>query len=90
MNVKLTLEQEALVKQQLDNGHFETAGDVVEEAFELLRAQDQLRRDVRKGFKQIEGGEYIEIRDGDFDELARGIEQRGMHRLENDRAALQK
>ena len=90
MNVKLSSDQEALVKQQLDSGRFESAGAVVAEAFELLRAQEQLRREVRKGFDQIERGEYIDVPDGDFDDLAHDIEERGMRRLENDRATLQK
>ena len=90
MNVTLSSDQEALVKRQIDGGRFESADAVVAEALELLRAQEELRRGVRKGFDQIDRGEYIDVPGGDFDELAQGIEERGMRRLENDQAALQK
>lgn len=87
MNVKLSSDQEALVKQQLDGGRFESADAVVAEAFELLRAQEQLRREVRKGFDQIERGEYIDIPAGHGTAYAQRVHERGMDRLAKQKIA---
>lgn len=41
MKIKLTLEQERIVKEELRSGHFRTAEEVIGEALRALRENDQ-------------------------------------------------
>ena len=58
MNVNLTPQLEALVKQKVASGLYSSASEVVREALRLMEEQDriraikleQLRQDIRDGF----------------------------------------
>ncbi len=41
MNIKLTLEQKRIVKDELKSGHYRTAEDVIDEALQALREKEQ-------------------------------------------------
>jgi antitoxin ParD1/3/4 len=58
LNINLTPQLEALVRQKVTSGRYNSASEVVREALRLMEAQDelralrleQLRRDIREGF----------------------------------------
>lgn len=62
MNVNLTPQLEAMVKQKVASGLYNSASEVIREALRLMEAQDrmqaakleQLRQDIREG---LESGE---------------------------------
>jgi putative addiction module CopG family antidote len=41
MNIKLTPEQEAIIKEELKSGHFRSAEEVIGEALQVLREKEQ-------------------------------------------------
>ena len=71
MNVSLTPQLEALIKQKVATGMYGNASEVVREALRLLDERDRyqvLRSEVAKGFEQIERGETSPL---DMDTLKR-------------------
>ena len=86
MNVSLTPELEQLVGDKVRTGMYQTASEVVREALRLLKQRDewkleQLRRELRGGFEQIEQGDYTEHTSGSVQGLARDIKRQGRRRL---------
>ena len=85
MNVNLTPELEKLVRDKVESGRYESAGDVVRDALRFLEERDQvrqvqtqeLRKKIDKGLESLERGEGV---DGDefFDALER--EERELRR----------
>lgn len=59
LNINLTPQLEALVRQKVSSGRYNSASEVVREALRLMEAQDQLhavklqqlRRDIRQGLE---------------------------------------
>lgn len=59
LNINLTPQLEALVRQKVSSGRYNSASEVVREALRLMEAQDQLqaaklerlRQDIREGFE---------------------------------------
>ena len=89
MNVSLTKELESLVNRKVKSGMYQTASEVVREGLRLLKERDQLeelRREIRIGFEEIERGEYTEYDETTIKDLQADIKARGMARL----AALEK
>lgn len=78
MNVNLTPELEKLVRDRVESGRYESAGDVVRDALRFLEERDQvrqvqtqeLRKKIDKGLESLERGEGV---DGEefFDALER-------------------
>ncbi len=76
MNVSLTPELEASIRQRVDSGRYTSSSEVVREALRLLDDRDELRRlrlaevriKVAEGLTSLDAGEAI---DGEafFDEL---------------------
>ena len=64
MTVILTPEQEALVKKQMESGHFSSPLEVIDEALHLLDEQDELRRATQDGLAALERGESREYESG--------------------------
>jgi antitoxin ParD1/3/4 len=68
MTVTLTSEQERLVAELLESGHYRSADDVVAQSLGMLRAQEQfirenttvLREKVAVGIQQIKKGETVD------------------------------
>jgi antitoxin ParD1/3/4 len=64
MNVSLTPELENFVKQKVTAGMYNSASEVMREALRLLEEQDSLRemkvealrRDIRDGVNELDGG----------------------------------
>lgn len=65
MNVSLTPELEELVNQKVKSGMYNSASEVIREALRLLQEQDEmkrirqeeLRREVLRGYEQSQRGE---------------------------------
>ena len=86
MNVSLTPELESFIDEKVGAGLYQTSSEVVREALRLLKRQDeermqQLRRDVRDGFAEIERGHYEKHDNKSTKALAKDIKVRGHARL---------
>ena len=67
MNVSLTQELEALVKQKVRSGLYQSASEVIREGLRLLRERDQLRefrlaelrKEIAVGIDQADRGDVV-------------------------------
>ncbi len=90
MEINLKPEHERLLQEQLQSGRYRGPSEVVEKALELLRQRDDLDRDdlraaIRKGFDQVEAGEFVRIdSEADIEILTEQIHQRGLQRLASE------
>jgi antitoxin ParD1/3/4 len=83
MNVSLTLEFETFVNEKVKSGDYNSATEVIRQALQLLKEQDELkrirreavRREVMKGVNEIQQGRFRTYTSGD--ELADEIIRRG-------------
>jgi len=81
MNVSLTPAQETFVKQKVKSGKYASQADVLREALDLLRAQEELTQDdvaelrelVDVGLAEFERGETAEFTAADIAVLGRRI-----------------
>ena len=88
MEVALTPELEQLIKEQVTNGHYPSAGEVIRDALRFFKDHlelresklESLRHDVQAGIDALERGDYSEY-DVDDADLAEEIKTRGRHRL---------
>ncbi len=70
MTVTLTPEQEQFIAEQLQSGHYQSAGDIIAQGLGMLRAQeafirsntDELREKIAVGMEQIRRGEVVDGR----------------------------
>ncbi len=70
MTVTLTTEQEQFIAEQLKDGHYRSAGDVIAQSLGMLRAQEafirsnvvELRDKIASGMAQIRRGEVVDGR----------------------------
>ncbi len=70
MTVTLTPEQEEFIAEQLKNGHYRSADDVIAQSLGMLRAQEEfiranageLREKIAVGMDQIRRGEVVDGR----------------------------
>lgn len=87
MNVSLTPALESFVDRKVKTGMYQTASEVIREALRLLSDRDaqldQLRREIRAGFADVDAGRYSEYDDQTTTELARQVKARGRRRLAN-------
>ena len=68
MTVTLTAEQEKFIAEQLADGHYRSAADVVAQSLGMLRAQEEfirenaaeLKEKIAVGIEQIRRGEVLE------------------------------
>jgi antitoxin ParD1/3/4 len=61
MNIQLKSEQEQFIRSQIDRGEYQTAEDVISEAFKLLEAKtnkiEELRQKIAVGTAEIANGQ---------------------------------
>jgi antitoxin ParD1/3/4 len=64
VNIKLKLEQEQFIRSQIDRGEYQTAEDVISEAFKLLEARankiEELRQKIAVGTQEIANGQMTD------------------------------
>jgi antitoxin ParD1/3/4 len=67
VNIQLKSEQEEFIRSQIESGEYQTADDVISEAFKLLAARankiDELRQKIAVGTAKIANGQ---IADGEL------------------------
>jgi antitoxin ParD1/3/4 len=70
MTVTLTAEQEKFITEQLKNGHYRSAADIIAQSLGLLRTQEEfirsnaaeLREKIATGMEQIRRGGVVDGR----------------------------
>jgi putative addiction module CopG family antidote len=91
MEVHLTPDQEAFVRQAIESGRLHRPEDAVEEALRLWEERERTRAEILAAVDAAEAsldrGEGIEVTEQSMRELAEGVKQRGRARLEAERAA---
>jgi antitoxin ParD1/3/4 len=64
MNIQLKLEQEQFIRSQIDRGEYQTAEEVISEAFKLLEARahkiEELREKIAVGTQEIANGQMTD------------------------------
>jgi antitoxin ParD1/3/4 len=82
MNISLTPELEAMIRERVDSGRYASASEVVREALRIMERKDQydaLRREIQIGIDQAERGELVAYTRDMMAELIRESEE--AHRL---------
>ena len=91
MEVRLTPDQEAFVRQAIESGRLHRPEDAVEEALQLWEERERTRAEILAAVDAAEAsldrGEGIEVTEQSMRELAEGVKQRGRARLEAERTA---
>jgi len=64
VNIQLKSEQEQFIRSQIDRGEYQTAEDVISEAFKLLEARtskiEELRQKIAVGTAEIANGQMTD------------------------------
>jgi antitoxin ParD1/3/4 len=64
VNIQLKLEQEQFIRSQIDRGEYQTAEDVISEAFKLLETRtnkiEELRQKIAVGTAEIANGQITD------------------------------
>ena len=86
MPTSIPPEIERYVEQVVAAGRYQSAEQVLREAFRLLQEQDRqfesLRADIKEGFDQLECGQGIELDDKGLREFFDDIQARGKQRCQ--------
>jgi antitoxin ParD1/3/4 len=91
MEVRLTPDQEAFVRQAIESGRLRRAEDAVEEALSLWEERERIRAEILAAVDVAEAslsrgeGRVITTKEG-VRELARDVKRRGRTRLGTQRA----
>lgn len=88
MNVSLTPELEKLVQAKVDSGLYNSASEVIRESLRLLHERDkvreirleELRKEIQKGVKQIDQGDYTIYDTDNLEMLISETQQKGRSR----------
>jgi antitoxin ParD1/3/4 len=79
MNVSLTPQLEAMIRQRVESGRYNNASEVVREALRLLEEQERvqhLRSLLAVGLEQAHRGELVEFTPELFEDIDRRVEER--------------
>ena len=91
MEVRLTPDQEAFVRQAIETGRFRQAEDAIQEALSLWEQRERRRAEILAAVDAAEAslarGEGRSITQGSMRELADEVKQRGRARLTAGRKA---
>jgi Arc/MetJ-type ribon-helix-helix transcriptional regulator len=91
MEIRLTPDQEALVRQAIAAGRFRSEADAVAEALALWEERERRRTEILLAVDAAEAslarGEGIEITERSMGELAKRVKSRGRARLKVGRSA---
>ena len=86
MEVRLTPDQEAFVRQGIEAGRYQTHEDAISEALALWEERERNRALFRTSLveakNQIKRGEGLAITEASVKQLAEDVKQRGRARLE--------
>jgi antitoxin ParD1/3/4 len=87
MNVSLTPELEAMIRQQVDSGRYNNASEVVREALRLLDEHQRvqhLRSLLAVGLEQAQRGELVEFTPELVEDISRRAKERFLRGEEPD------
>ena len=92
MNISLTPELDTFVVSKVNSGLYHSASEVIREGLRLLKERDalqeiraeELRKQVREGFAQIERGDCLEF--SSPEEIVAHITQQGRKRIASKNA----
>ena len=90
MEVQLTPDQEAFLRQAIESGRYASEGDALQDALSLWEERERRRSEILASVDQAEAalsrgeGRWITTEEGTA-ELADGIKRRGLARLEADK-----
>jgi putative addiction module CopG family antidote len=91
MDVHLTPDQEAFVRQGIAAGRYQNEADAIAEALALWEERERRRREILAAVDAAEAsvarGEGRVYTEETLHELVDGVKQRGRARLESERAA---
>ncbi|HKH98966.1 MAG TPA: type II toxin-antitoxin system ParD family antitoxin [Candidatus Sulfotelmatobacter sp.] len=91
MEVHLTPDQEAFIRQGIASGRFQNEADAVAEALSLWEERERTRAEILAAVDAAEAslarGEGREITEQSMRELAQEVKQRGRARLDAERAS---
>ncbi|MBI3401073.1 MAG: type II toxin-antitoxin system ParD family antitoxin [Acidobacteria bacterium] len=89
MNVELTADQQAFVRQAIESGRFRGEEDAVREALSLWEERERRRFEILAALDEAEAslarGEGIPITEESMKALAERVKQRGRARLAAER-----
>jgi antitoxin ParD1/3/4 len=88
MNTPLTPKIEQFIKERLQSGSYNSATEVIEDAFDALTERENfqaVRAELDHADAQIERGEYTEYDENTIRDLADQIKTRGQVRLVEER-----
>jgi antitoxin ParD1/3/4 len=88
MNVSLTPELEAMIRQQVDSGRYNNASELVREALRLLderQRRQHLRSLLAVGLEQAQRVELVEFTPELVEDIARRAKERFLRGEEPDR-----
>ena len=85
MNISLTPELDAIIREKVESGMYNSASEVVREALRMFQAREELRQEklevlkmeIRKGLVSLDAGNGVEMTDNLFER----IKKRGSERL---------
>jgi antitoxin ParD1/3/4 len=90
MEVRLTPDQEAFIRQGIASGRFHSEADAVAEALSLWEERERARAEILAAVDAAEAslarGEGREITEQSMRDLAAEVKQRGRARLQAERA----
>lgn len=72
MNVSLTPELEAMVKEKVESGRYASSSEVIREALRIMEREEKKRvliEALNEGYEQIERGETIEFNRSEFERI---------------------
>ena len=87
MNVSLTPELEAMIRQRVESGRYNNASEVVREALRLLEEQERLQHLqslLAVGLEQAQRGELVEFTPELVKDIARRAKERFLRGEEPD------
>jgi Arc/MetJ-type ribon-helix-helix transcriptional regulator len=65
MSIDISPEHRDFVREELENGHFASEQELIDEAIELLRSRQGVLRKLKNGVEQLERGEGTEYSSND-------------------------
>ena len=90
MEIQLTPDQQAFIRQGVATGRFQSEADAVAEALALWEERERRRAEILAAVDaaevSLDCGEGIDVTEESMHELAEDVKHRGRERLEAERA----
>jgi Arc/MetJ-type ribon-helix-helix transcriptional regulator len=91
MEIHLTPEQEAFIREAIANGRVQRPEEAVEQAMQLWVERERTRLEILAALEaaelDIKAGRYIEVTEESMNQLAEDVKQRGRARKASEQIA---